>query len=75
MLTFTEAGRAWERWKVAVNGVDPGYMSADPLVMAGECPLGWDDGVGRVLWVVARGEGGVLVWGRVLKHFTPVGGR
>lgn len=98
MLTHTEAGPAWRGGRVAVNSVDPGYMSADKEWLAmlargkgggegggqgegggegegreiQECPLGWEDGVGRVLWVVARGEGGEPVWGRFLKHFTAV---
>ena len=40
-----------------------------------ECPLDWEDGVGRTLWVVAKGQRGEgAVWGRVLKHFTAVRG-
>ena len=40
-----------------------------------ECPLDWEDGVGRTLWVVAKGvRGDGAVWGRVLKHFTAVRG-
>ena len=90
--------------RVAVNSVDPGYMSADAEFLdmvrerrrrggrrgggkargkakggnidddgIGECPLSWEDGVGRVLWVVAKGEKGEgPIWGRFLKHFTAV---
>ncbi|KAF5336514.1 hypothetical protein D9611_006569 [Ephemerocybe angulata] len=78
MLTETEAASAWKLHRVAVNSVDPGYMSADPMFMetlgrAGEpCPIGWEDGAGRVLWPVAKGEKGEVVWGRFLKHFREV---
>lgn len=78
MLTETEAGRAWRSSRIAINSVDPGYMSADPqwMKMVGmedkECPIGWEDGAGRVLWAVAMGEKGTPVWGRFLKHFAPV---
>lgn len=78
MLTETEAESAWKNGRVAMNTVDPGYMSADAVYMemvgrAGqECPIGWEDGAGRVLWPVARGEQGHIVRGRFLKHFAEV---
>ncbi|KAF8644251.1 hypothetical protein AX16_008606 [Volvariella volvacea WC 439] len=89
MLTETEASRAWRQWRIAINSVDPGYMSADPqwmkMVMTKKgksgdgdedtmpCPIGWEDGAGRVLWVVAKGENeNVSIWGRFLKHFASV---
>ncbi|KDR82577.1 hypothetical protein GALMADRAFT_237968 [Galerina marginata CBS 339.88] len=78
MLTETEAASAWRNGRVAMNTVDPGYMSADPMYMemvgrVGEaCPIGWEDGAGRVLWPIARGEGGHIIRGRFLKHFTEV---
>jgi NAD(P)-dependent dehydrogenase (short-subunit alcohol dehydrogenase family) len=78
MLTETEAGEAWTRYRVAVNSVDPGYMSADPMWMEklglgeGTCPIGWEDGAGRVLWVVAKAEMGVVIRGRFLKHFESI---
>ncbi|KAH6671367.1 hypothetical protein B0J14DRAFT_485268 [Halenospora varia] len=73
MLTETEAGPAWYKRRAAMNSVDPGYMSAAPEIErwrgVGECPIGWEDGAGRVLWPVAVGERGESVWGRFLKHF------
>lgn len=81
MLTETEAGPAWRSRCVAVNSVDPGYMSAAPEIEENwkrdgrtECPIGWEDGAGRVLWPVAMGErnDGKPVWGRFLKHFGRV---
>jgi NAD(P)-dependent dehydrogenase (short-subunit alcohol dehydrogenase family) len=90
MLTETEAGSAWKQRRVAMNSVDPGYMSAGPDIEAqwkrdaeadgpgsgrkGDgCPIGWEDGAGRVLWSVAVGERGEgAVWGRLLKHFGAV---
>ncbi|KAF8862116.1 NAD(P)-binding protein [Acephala macrosclerotiorum] len=78
MLTETEAGPAWRLRRVAINSVDPGYMSAAPEIEESwkregrtECPIGWEDGAGRVLWPVAMGEReeGKPVWGRFLKHF------
>lgn len=80
MLTETEASTAWKKCKVAVNSVDPGYMSADPVWQEivgrkGEkCPIGWEDGAGRVLWPIAKGEKGEVIWGRFLKHFREVPG-
>jgi len=78
MLTETEAGPAWANGRVAVNTVDPGYMSADPMFMEmvgreGEaCPIGWEDGAARVLWPIAKGEQGQVIRGRFLKHFAEV---
>jgi NAD(P)-dependent dehydrogenase (short-subunit alcohol dehydrogenase family) len=69
MLTETEAGKAWKEGRVALNAVDPGYMSAPPewMRMIGregeETPLNWEDGVGRVLWVVAKGKRRTLPFG------------
>ncbi|KAA8911457.1 dehydrogenase [Sphaerosporella brunnea] len=78
MLTETESADAWRKYRVAVNSVDPGYMSADPMWAKNNgleddiCPIGWEDGAGRVLWVVAKGESGCNMWGRFLKHFDSV---
>ncbi|KAG6866859.1 hypothetical protein C0991_008795 [Blastosporella zonata] len=78
MLTETEAGEAWRTFRIAVNSVDPGYMSADPewmemMNMGNEsCPIGWEDGAARVLWPVVVGEMGKPVWGRFLKHFQAI---
>jgi NAD(P)-dependent dehydrogenase (short-subunit alcohol dehydrogenase family) len=78
MLTETEAAEAWTRYRVTVNSVDPGYMSADPMWMEklglgeGACPIGWEDGAGRVLWIVAKAEMGVIIRGRFLKHFESI---
>lgn len=74
MVTETEAETAWRRHAVAMNTVDPGYMSAAPECEAaygGERPLRWEDGVGRVLWPIAVVETGqsAPVWGRFLKHY------
>ncbi|KAB5536326.1 oxidoreductase [Coniochaeta sp. 2T2.1] len=82
MITETEAGPAWTTRRVAMNTVDPGYMSAAPEMedlFDGTRPIGWEDGAGRVLWPVAVGEGGgekgkqgQAVWGRFLKHYGAV---
>ncbi|KAI1737247.1 NAD(P)-binding protein [Xylaria scruposa] len=79
MITETEAAGAWRTARVAMNTVDPGYMSAAPeldAVHGGEMPIGWEDGAGRVLWPIAVGElekigeeGCHAVWGRFLKHY------
>ncbi|KAM0319821.1 hypothetical protein ACHAO8_000863 [Botrytis cinerea] len=78
MLTETEAAAAWRDRKVAMNSVDPGYLSAAKEVIENRkrnggwdgCPIGWDDGAARVLWSVAVGESGKgAVWGRFLKDF------
>lgn len=71
MLTETEAAPAWRKRRVAMNSVDPGFMSAAD---GSECPIGWEDGAARALWCVAKGETeGINVWGRFLKHFGGVG--
>ncbi|KAK4225255.1 3-oxoacyl-reductase 4 [Podospora fimiseda] len=73
MITQTEASTAWKTRRVAMNSIDPGYLSHAPEMDAhhgGELPLTWEDGVGRVLWPVAIGEvEGDAVWGRFLKHY------
>ncbi|KAK4870695.1 hypothetical protein LT330_005043 [Penicillium expansum] len=71
MITETEAHAAWKGRRVAMNSVDPGYMSAAPECRTVEgCPIGFEDGAGRVLWPIAVGEvEGKVVWGRFLKHF------
>ncbi|KAM3065865.1 hypothetical protein ACMFMF_010794 [Clarireedia jacksonii] len=74
MLTETEAATAWRKRRVAMNSVDPGYLSAAPEVVArrwnDDCPIGWEDGAARVLWSIAVGESGKgAVWGRFLKDF------
>ncbi|PFH47660.1 hypothetical protein AMATHDRAFT_77100 [Amanita thiersii Skay4041] len=82
MLTETEASRAWREGRVAMNAVDPGFMSADPTEKPRgrqgsrkweDTPLGWEDGVARVLWVVAKCENeNVAIWGKFLKHFVEI---
>lgn len=85
MITETEASTAWQKYRVCMNTVDPGYMSAAPefeKAYGGERPLSWQDGAGRVLWPIAMGEGnqeGVMgnkrmgpIWGRFLKHYGAV---
>lgn len=85
MITETEASQAWEKYEVAMNTVDPGYMSAAPEyedAFGGERPIGWGDGAARVLWPIAIGEDatrhhqtkgkGYVVWGQFLKHFGAV---
>lgn len=75
MITETEACTCWQTHQVAMNTVDPGYMSAAPeMAGVGVCPIGWEDGAGRVLWSIAVGEMGrkEKVWGRFLKHFGSV---
>ena len=50
MLTETEAEPAWRTRRVAMNTVDPGYMSAAPEyedAFEGTRPIGWEDGAGR----------------------------
>lgn len=71
MITETEAHAAWKGRRVAMNSVDPGYMSAAPECQTDEgCPIGFEDGAGRVLWPIAVGEvEGKAVWGRFMKHF------
>ncbi len=76
MITQTEASEAWQSRLVAMNSVDPGYMSAAPEIdglFENGRPIGWEDGAGRVLWPVAIGEvEGKAVWGRFLKHYGAV---
>lgn len=74
MITETEAAPAWQKHRVAMNTVDPGYMSAAPEyenIYDGERPIGWEDGAGRVLWPIAMAETGQSgpIWGRFLKHY------
>jgi NAD(P)-dependent dehydrogenase (short-subunit alcohol dehydrogenase family) len=77
MITETEAASAWKSRRVAMNTVDPGYMSAAPECensFGGVRPIGWEDGAGRVLWPVAVSQmKGHVVWGRFLKHYGAVG--
>lgn len=59
MITETEAATLWKEKRIAMNTVDPGYMSAAPECeedFGGERPLGWEDGAGRVLWPIHRME-------------------
>jgi len=79
MITETEAAVAWHDYRVAINTVDPGYMSAAPEMRNSNPPLDWEDGAGRVLWPVAMGEmakredgSGGIVYGRFLKHYGAV---
>jgi NAD(P)-dependent dehydrogenase (short-subunit alcohol dehydrogenase family) len=76
MITETEAATAWKSQRVAMNTVDPGYMSAAPEYedsFDGLRPIGWEDGAGRVLWPIAVGEiEGKAIWGRFLKHYGTV---
>ncbi|CAN9291661.1 unnamed protein product [Alternaria alternata] len=78
MLTETEAEPAWRKKRIAMNTVDPGYMSAAPEyedAFEGMRPIGWEDGAGRVLWPIAVAEMGErVVWGRFLKHYGAVEG-
>lgn len=90
MITETEAEMLWKEKGIAMNTVDPGYMSAAPEceeLFNGERPIGWEDGVGRVLWPVRCMEleyqksldkttGGKSdmnqYWGRFFKHYGAV---
>jgi NAD(P)-dependent dehydrogenase (short-subunit alcohol dehydrogenase family) len=76
MLTETEAEPAWRTRRVAMNTVDPGYMSAAPEyedAFEGTRPIGWEDGAGRVLWPIAVAEvEGQIIRGRFLKHYGAV---
>ncbi|KAF9445281.1 NAD(P)-binding protein [Macrolepiota fuliginosa MF-IS2] len=79
MLTETEAAKTWKKDKVAINAVDPGCLSADPMCawLVGRngqvYPMDWEDGAARVLWPVAKGKAeGVAIWGKFLRHFTQV---
>ncbi|KAK1623255.1 hypothetical protein BDP81DRAFT_332402 [Colletotrichum phormii] len=77
MITETEAPTAW-KLGVAMNTVDPGYMSAAPeykQAYGGERPIGWEDGASRVLWPIARAGRqwySPPIWGRFLKHYGAV---
>ncbi|KAL4794527.1 hypothetical protein BDV19DRAFT_364770 [Aspergillus venezuelensis] len=76
MIAETEAGTAWDKHRVAMNSVDPGYMSAAPDCPPknGYCPIGFEDGAARVLWPVVVGEReGRVIRGRFLKHFEEGG--
>lgn len=78
MITETEAAACWHDRRICMNSVDPGYMSAAPG-FGRNIPIGWEDGVGRVLWPIAVGWGkeepqkscGRAVWGKFLKHYRP----
>lgn len=76
MLTETEAEPAWRTRRVAMNTVDPGYMSAAPEyeeAFGGTRPIGWEDGAGRVLWPIAVAEiEGQVIRGQFLKHYGAV---
>jgi NAD(P)-dependent dehydrogenase (short-subunit alcohol dehydrogenase family) len=84
MITETEESTTFREHRVAMNTVDPGYMSAAPEfehAYGGERPIGWEDGAGRVLWPIAlsqskRGRGYHTttkpIWGRFLKHYGTV---
>jgi NAD(P)-dependent dehydrogenase (short-subunit alcohol dehydrogenase family) len=71
MITETEAMPAWRNRRVAMNSVDPGYMSAAPEWQRDEgCPIGFEDGAARILWPIVVGEReGRVIAGRFLKHF------
>ncbi|KAI5782044.1 hypothetical protein DFH27DRAFT_637557 [Peziza echinospora] len=62
MLTETEAAVLWKEHRIAMNSVDPGFLSVDKnwAEMWGwdgrECPLTWEDGAGRVLCIFAVKE-------------------
>ncbi|KNG83365.1 putative short-chain dehydrogenase [Aspergillus nomiae NRRL 13137] len=70
MITETESESAWKR-HVAMNTVDPGYMSAAPECQRADgCPIGFEDGAARVLWPIAIGEREHrVICGRFMKHF------
>lgn len=76
MITETEAASAWQTRRIAMNTVDPGYMSAAPeyeSAFDGHRPITREDGAGRVLWSVAVSElKGEAVYGRFLKHYGAV---
>ncbi|KAJ5383192.1 hypothetical protein N7517_001103 [Penicillium concentricum] len=71
MITETEAHSAWKTRRVAMNSVDPGYMSAAPECQREDgCPIRFEDGAARVLWPIAVGEiEGRVISGRFMKHF------
>lgn len=75
MITETGAENAWAQ-RVAMNTVDPGYMSAAPEIVQDDgCPIGFEDGASRVLWPIAVGEkdDATVIRGRFLKHFGEIG--
>ncbi|OJD14623.1 hypothetical protein AJ78_05053 [Emergomyces pasteurianus Ep9510] len=74
MITETEAAPTWIKHRIAMNTVDPGYMSAAPEFQQDDgCPIGFEDGAARVLWPIAVGiKDKTPVWGRFLKHFGEV---
>ncbi|PGH36792.1 hypothetical protein GX50_00452 [[Emmonsia] crescens] len=74
MITETEAAPAWIKHRIAMNTVDPGYMSAAPdFKRDHRCPIGFEDGAARVLWPIAVGiKDATPVWGRFLKHFGEI---
>ncbi|PGH05184.1 hypothetical protein GX51_03083 [Blastomyces parvus] len=74
MITETEAAPLWIKHRIAMNTVDPGYMSAAPEFRKEDgCPIGFEDGAARVLWPIAVGiKDEAPVWGRFLKHFGEV---
>ncbi|KLJ13473.1 hypothetical protein EMPG_11576 [Blastomyces silverae] len=74
MITETEAGPLWIKHRIAMNTVDPGYMSAAPEFRQEDgCPIGFEDGAARVLWPIAVGiKDEAPVWGRFLKHFGEI---
>ncbi|OJD26260.1 hypothetical protein ACJ73_02362 [Blastomyces percursus] len=74
MITETEAAPLWIKHRIAMNTVDPGYMSSAPEFRQEDgCPIGFEDGAARVLWPIAVGiKDDAPVWGRFLKHFGEV---
>lgn len=65
MITETEAETLWKEKRIAMNTVDPGYMSAAPEcagLFGGERPISWEDGAGRVLWPIYRMEEKFKEW-------------
>ena len=63
MITETQAASLWAQHRIAMNTVDPGYMSAAPEIRVKKSyrqekpPIGFEDGAARVLWTVAVAEG------------------
>lgn len=85
MITETEAETLWKEKRIAVNTVDPGYMSAAPEcqnLFNGERPISWEDGAARVLWPIYQMEAKYKereknkeynkYWGRFFKHYGAV---
>lgn len=72
MITETDSRDMWEQKRIAMNTVDPGFMSAAPECQPQDgCPIGFDDGAARVLWPIARSkqDDGMVIRGQSLKHF------